>query len=307
MIDFENVRVVVEEQGLRDGLQSEQEIVSTARKLEIIDALVDAGVTRIQVCSFVHPKRVPQMADAEALCAGLDRKPGVVYSGLVMNLKGIERSIAAGLDHVGASISASDTHSRKNTGMSLDEAQSRYAETVRTAKEAGLTVRGGLQCAFGCRFEGWIDPDRVVDLAKSHLDLDVDELALADSTGMANPRSLQDMVGQIVELAGDRPVILHLHDTEGKGLANALAAIEVGVRYFDTAFAGMGGCPFIKGATGNIATEDLVTMLHQMGIETGIDVRAVAAISADLETFFDKRFPGSMHRVLGNESIKVVL
>lgn len=307
MIDFENTNVVIEEQGLRDGFQSEPKVVPTARKLELVDALVDAGITRIQVCSFVHPKRVPQMADAEALCAGLVRHPGIVYSGLVLNLKGVERAVAAGLDHVAASISASDTHSRKNAGMSLDEAQSKYAEMVRTAKADGLTVRGGLQCAFGCRFEGWIDPDRVIDLARRHLDLDIDELALADSTGMANPRAMQDLTGQVVDLAGDRPVILHLHDTEGKGLANALAAIEVGVRYFDTAFGGMGGCPFIKGATGNIATEDLVTMLHQMGIETGVDVRAVAAISSDLETLFDKRFPGSMHRVLGNDSIKVVL
>jgi hydroxymethylglutaryl-CoA lyase len=307
MIGTENTRVVIEEQGLRDGFQSEAKVVPTARKLEIVDALTDAGVTRIQVCSFVHPKRVPQMADAEAILAGLDRRPGVIYSGLVLNVKGVERAVAAGLDHVAASISASDTHSRKNSGMSLDEAHGRYAEMVRTAKAGGLTVRGGLQCAFGCRFEGAVDPDHVLELVKSHLELDIDELALADSTGMANPRALQDLMGQVVELAGNRPVILHLHDTEGKGMANALAAVQVGVRIFDTAFGGMGGCPFIKGATGNIATEDLAAMLHQMGIPTGVDVRAVAAISRSLEDLFEKRFPGSMHRVLGNEEIKVVL
>jgi hydroxymethylglutaryl-CoA lyase len=241
------------------------------------------------------------------MCQGLKPRPGVIYSGLVLNQKGVERAVAAGLEHVAASISASDTHSRKNAGASLEEAQERYAEMVKTAKDAGLTVRGGLQCAFGCRFEGRIDPDVVLDLVKRHLDLDIDELALADSTGMANPRAMQELMGPVVELAGDRPVLLHLHDTEGKGLANAMAAIDVGVRYFDTAFAGMGGCPFIKGATGNIATEDLVAMLHQMGIETGIDVRAIAAISAEMETFFNKSFPGSMHRVLANESIKVVM
>jgi hydroxymethylglutaryl-CoA lyase len=281
--------------------------VPTERKLELVNALVDAGITRIQVCSFVHPKRVPQMADAEAVCAGLDHRPAVIYSGLVLNLKGVERAVAAGLRHVAASISASDTHSRKNAGVSLEEAQNRYAEMVRTAKNAGLTVRGGLQCAFGCRFEGRVDPVKVVELVKRHLDLDIDELALADSTGMANPRSIQELMDEVLELAGDRPVILHLHDTEGKGLANALAAIQAGVRVFDTAFGGMGGCPFIKGATGNIATEDLVTMLHQMDIPTGVDVRAVAAISRSLEAYFEKPFPGSMHRVLGNEEIKVVL
>lgn len=299
--------IIIEEQGVRDGFQSEQTVVPTERKLEIIDALADAGISRIQVCSFVHPKYVPQMADAEAVCKGLSRRPGVVYSGLVLNLKGVERAAAAGLDHVAASISASDTHSRKNTGKSLLEAQTGYAEMVRTAKDAGLTVRGGLQCVFGCRFEGAIDPDNILDLVKRHLDLDIDELALADSTGMADPRAMDELMGWVMELAGDRPVILHLHDTEGRGLANALAAIQAGVRYFDTAFGGMGGCPFIKGATGNIATEDLVAMVERMGMTTGIDIRAVAEISRSLEAFFDKPFPGSMHRVLGNNAIKVVL
>jgi len=299
--------ITIEEQGPRDGFQSERKVVPTERKLEIIDALADAGVTRIQVCSFVHPTRVPQMADAEAVCRGLRRRPGVVYSGLVLNLKGVERAVAAGLEHVAASISASDTHSRKNTGMSLGEAQGRYAEMVRTAKDAGLTVRGGLQCAFGCRFEGRIDRDAVLDLVKRHLDLEIDELALADSTGMADPRSMAELMGPVLDLAGDRPVILHLHDTEGRGLANALAAIQSGVRFFDTAFGGMGGCPFIKGATGNIATEDLVAMVERMGMTTGVDIRAVAGISRSLETYFETRFPGSMHRVLGNQEIKVVL
>ena len=300
-------QITIEEQGPRDGFQSEKAVVPTERKLEIIDALADAGLPRIQVCSFVHPKYVTQMADAEAVCAGLRRLPGVVYSGLVLNLKGVERAVAAGLDHVAVSISASDTHSRKNTGKSLEEAQTGYAEMVRTAKTAGLTVRGGLQCVFGCRFEGAVDPDAVLDLVKRHLDLEIDELALADSTGMADPASMTDLMGRVLELAGDRPVILHLHDTEGRGLANALAAIQTGVRIFDTAFGGMGGCPFIKGATGNIATEDLVAMVERMGMPTGIDVRTVAEISRSLETFFDTRFPGSMHRVLGNDAIKVVL
>ena len=199
MKNDQSQRIIVEEQGLRDGFQSEADVVPTARKLELIDALVDAGLTRIQVCSFVHPKRVPQMADAEAICAGLDRRPGVVYSGLVLNLKGVERAITAGLDHVAASISASDTHSTKNTGMSLEDAQNRYAEMVRTAKDAGLTVRGGLQCAFGCRFEGAIDPDVVLDLVKRHLDLEIDELALADSTGMADPRAMEELMERVLE------------------------------------------------------------------------------------------------------------
>ena len=307
MTDDQTTRIIIEEQGLRDGFQSEKNVVPTEKKLEIIDELVAAGLKRIQICSFVHPKYVPQMADAEALCRAVKPRPGVIYSGLVLNQKGVERAVDAGLQHVAASISASDTHSRKNTGKSLDDAQTGYAAMVRTAKDAGLTVRGGLQCAFGCRFEGAVDPNLVLDLVKRHLDLAIDELALADSTGMADPRSMSELMGEVVELAGDTPVILHLHDTEGRGLANALAAIQSGVRVFDTAFGGMGGCPFIKGATGNIATEDLVAMVERMGMTTGVDIRAVAEISRSMETFFDTRFPGSMHRVLGNEEIKVVL
>ena len=307
MRNDQSKHIIIEEQGPRDGFQSEKTVVPTERKLEIIDALADAGVSRIQICSFVHPKYVPQMADAEAICKALRRRPGVINSGLVLNLKGVERAVDAGLDHVAASISASDTHSRKNTGKSLEEVQAGYAEMVRTAKDAGLTVRGGLQCVFGCRFEGAIDPNAVLDLVKRHLDLEIDELALADSTGMADPNSMIDLMGQVLELAGDKPVILHLHDTEGRGLANALAAIQTGVRFFDTAFGGMGGCPFIKGATGNIATEDLIAMVERMGMTTGIDIRAVAEISRSLEGFFDTNFPGSMHRVLGNDAIKVVL
>jgi hydroxymethylglutaryl-CoA lyase len=297
---------VIEEQGLRDGLQSEKAFVPTEKKLALIDAIVAAGVKRIQVTSFVNPKLIPQMADAEQLCAGLRKVDGVVYSGLVLNVKGMERAAAAGLTHVAASISASDTHSRKNANVSLAEARRRFVEMVRFAKQHGLTVRGGLQCVFGCRFEGQIEPAVVFDLVKEQLDQGVDEIALADSTGMANPRSIQELSGRVLDLAGGKTVVLHLHDTEGKGLANAISALEVGVTHFDTAFGGMGGCPFIKGASGNIATEDIVCMLSQMGIRTGIDVDRVAALSRELEAFFGKAFSGKMHRLLDREDISIM-
>jgi hydroxymethylglutaryl-CoA lyase len=298
--------VVIEEQGLRDGLQSEKTFVPTEKKLALIEAVVAAGVKRIQVTSFVHPKLIPQMADAEAVCAGLEERPGVIYSGLVLNAKGIERAADAGLSHVSASISASDTHSRKNANASLPEARRRFADMVRIGKQRGLTVRGGLQCVFGCRFEGAVNPEVIYDIVKEQLDFGIDEIALADSTGMANPRSIREICERVVALANGTTVLLHLHDTEGKGLANVLAAIQAGVNHFDTAFGGMGGCPFIKGASGNIATEDLVCMLGQMGIETGIDADRIAAVSRSLEAFFDKRFSGKMHRVLNREDIKVL-
>ena len=299
-------RVVIEEQGLRDGLQSEKTRVPTAKKLKIIDALVDAGMRRIQVTSFVNPSLIPQMADADALCAGLNQRPGVIYSALVLNARGIERAAKAGLKHVSASISASDTHSRKNANVSLVEARRQLADMIKIGKAHGLAMSGGLQCVFGCRFEGAIDPEAVFDIVKEQLDLGIDELALADSTGMANPHSIQQICARVIELASDIPVILHLHDTEGKGLANVLAALPLGVSHFDTTFGGMGGCPFIKGASGNIATEDLVWMLSQMGIETGIDAGKIAAISRSLESFFNKTFAGKMHRLLDLDDIQLL-
>lgn len=298
--------IVIEEQGLRDGLQNERQLISTPKKLEIIGLLADAGLKRIQVVSFVNPRLVPQMADAEQICRGLDRSRDVLYSGLVLNTQGIERAASAGLRHVAASISASDSHSRKNANASLPEARQRIAEMIRAGKKHGLQISGGLQCVFGCRFEGRIDPNGVFDLVKELLDLDIDELVLADTTGMANPLSIQDISGRVLELAGDIPVYLHLHDTEGKGLANALIAMQVGIAHFDTAFGGTGGCPFIKGASGNISTEDLIFMARQMGIETGIDIDKIAAISRSLEDSFNRRFSGKMHRLIDRRDIQIV-
>ena len=298
-------KVVIEEQGPRDGLQSEKTLVPTEKKLELIHESVAAGLTRVQVTSFVHPKLVPQLADAEDVCHGLKKVDGVVYSALVLNIKGIERAAAAGLLHVAASISASDTHSRKNANVSLNEARKRFADMVSVGKQRGLKIRGGLQCVFGCRFEGSINPDVVMDIVKEQLDLGIDEIALADSTGMADPLSIRKICEQVVPLAGNKPVFLHLHDTEGKGMANVYSALQSGITHFDTAFGGMGGCPFIKGASGNISTEDLAFMLHQMGIPTGVDVDRMAALSRSLENFFDKRFSGKIHRVLERTDIQI--
>ena len=298
--------VIIEEQGLRDGLQSEAKVVPTEKKLEIIDALVDAGVKRIQVASFVNPKMIPQMADAENLCAALKKHDGVVYSMLVLNPIGMERAANAGGSHVTASISVSHTHSQRNAGMALNEARRQLSEMVAIGKKNGLTIRGGLQCVFGCRYEGRIDHYIVKDMIKEQLDLGIDEIELADTTGMADPRAIQEICGSARALAEDKPVYLHLHDTEGKGLANALAALQVGITHFDSAFGGMGGCPFVKGASGNIATEDLVFMLEQMGVESGIDASKIAAISRSLEVFFNKRFSGKMHHLLNRDDIKLM-
>lgn len=291
--------ILLEEQGPRDGFQVEKKMIPTEMKVRFIEGLVEAGLKRIQITSFVHPKLVPQMSDAEEVCSRITKEEGVLYSGLVLNAKGAERAVKAGLNHVAASISASDTHSRKNANKSLQEAQREFEEMLKVAKEAGLKVRGGLQCAFGCRYEGKISEAVVLDLARRHLDLGVDEIALADSTGMGNPEAIRRVMSKVVEWADTRPVALHLHDTEGKGLVNMLAGMEVGVTVFDTAFGGLGGCPFIKGATGNIATEDTAHLLHQMGIHTGIDIARITALSQEMEHFLERKLPGKMKDVLG--------
>ena len=289
--------IYIEEQGTRDGFQVEAVHIPTELKIKWIEQAVDAGVKRIQMSSFVHPKLVPQMADAEAVCLGVNKKEGVIYSGLVLNVKGVERAIKSGLNHVAISMSASDTHSRKNANKSIEESLIEFAKMARIAKEAGLTVRGGIQCAFGCRYEGDISEQFVIDLAKSHLDLGIDELSLADSTGMGNPVQTNRIMSKIIPLAGNLPVILHLHDTEGKGIANMIAAIECGVNHFDTAFGGLGGCPFIKGATGNIATEDVVHCLNQMGYETGINNLKMIELAKEVEVFLGRKLPGKMKEI----------
>ncbi len=298
--------VIIEEQGLRDGIQNLSQQISTRDKLAIIQELVEAGVRRVQVASFVHPRLVPQMADAEAICEALPEIDEVVFSGLVLNKKGVERGIAAGLKHLACSISASDTHSQKNARKTLKEAKAGFQEMVGLAQAAGVRTRGGIQCAFGCRYEGKIASEHVLDMVQHHLDAGVDELALADSTGMANPQQMEELMAQVLELATSVPVFLHLHNTESKGLANLYAALRVGVRHFDTAFAGLGGCPFIAGATGNIATEDTVHMLHQMGYETGIDIQKMSLISKNMEERLGYALPSRIYQLWGNPEIKII-
>jgi hydroxymethylglutaryl-CoA lyase len=299
-------KVILEEQGLRDGLQSLPQHISTEKKIDIIHRLVDAGLKHLQVASFVHPKLVPQMADAEAVIKALPVREDVIFSGLVLNLKGVERAAAAGLKHLAISISASNTHSLKNAHKTLAEAQAEFKDMIILAKKHGIVVRGGIQCAFGCRYEGMIDEAKVLQLVENHLVTGIEELALADSTGMANPLSMRRLMKQVLALAGNIPVALHLHNTENKGLANVYAALEAGVRQFDTAFGGLGGCPFIKSATGNIATEDTAHMLHQMGFETGIDIGKVAAVSRDFEAYIGAELQGQMYKLWNNKEIIVV-
>ena len=290
--------VVLMEVGPRDGLQFEKKILPTALKVQLITDLVEAGLQEIQVASFVNPGIVPQMADADTLVALLPKQAGVVYNGLVLNVKGVERAAAAGLKSVEISISASETHSRRNVNMTLKEATAQAGDMIRLSKELDLAVRAGIQCVFGFPDEEAIPFERIQRMVEGYMEEGIEILCLSDTTGMADPGKIDTILEKICPLVGDLDVALHLHDTRGLGLVNVQTALKYGIRHFDASLAGMGGCPFVPGAAGNIATEDLVNFLHTCHIETNVDIKKLARCSRRLEVFFEKRFSGRMHRLM---------
>lgn len=284
--------------GPRDGFQFEGQFIPTDQKVETIAALADAGLPRIQVTSFVHPKWVPQMKDAEEVCRRLPEREDVTYVGLALNMKGLERAQAAGLSQVDLSIATHDRHSLDNANMTVDEAVVQAEEMVAYAHKHGIDVQMGFQTVFGYEAPGDTSLEKVVEMSRHFAEMDVESLSLADSTGLGNPRMMKERIRAVSDAVGDVPLVLHLHDTRGLGLANVYAALECGVTRFDTSLAGMGGCPFIEGATGNIATEDTVYLLDGLGIETGIDREAVGRASLQIESVLDKEFPGKLHRLM---------
>jgi hydroxymethylglutaryl-CoA lyase len=289
--------VTLIEVGPRDGFQFEARTLPTRIKLEIITKLADAGLKHIQIASFVNPVRVPQMADAEELVRRLPHALGVECSGLVLNPKGVERAYRSGMKHIEISISASDAHSRKNTGMTLVQAQKAGIQMTRMARQYQMTIRAGIQCAFGCVYEGRIPPRRVLKMARRFLDSGVDALALSDTTGMGHPASVNSLLALLLSETDPVPIILHFHDTRGLGLVNVMTALDHGITRFDTALGGMGGCPFVPGAAGNIATEDTAHLMATLGIETGIHISKVARCSNQLEQYFGKPFSGKLYRL----------
>jgi len=291
--------VILEEESLRDGLQSEPKILTLEEKLSLFRLLADAGVRRIQVGSFVHPKVVPQMADTDALIGRVkDDAPDVLLTGLILNDRGLDRALNSGLTHVSMSVSVSDTHSRKNVRRTAREALQSMCGLIRKAVDSGLSVRAGAQCAFGCVYEGAIPEDIVIEALAAMAEAGAGELNLADTTGMANPVQVKRLVEKTTTAIPGRAVSLHLHDTRGLGLANMVAGFEAGVKIFDVATGGLGGCPYVKGAAGNIPTEDAVNLFNEIGIETGIDLDALCRAVRRYETVLEKSLPGRMCRVL---------
>jgi len=258
----------------RDGLQNEPNPVSTQDKLALVEKLVAAGVTNIQATSFVHPKWVPQMADAEAVAAGLRKFPGVTFSALVPNLKGYERAVAAGIRHLEFVIAASETFNRKNLNRSISESLQLLAETTKLAQRDGVELRVGFSTCFHCPFEGRISAPAVLNAVRSAREIASWSLAICDTDGMAFPDQVKETVGLLLRESQIKTseIALHFHDTYGRALANTLAGLEMGVREFDSSTAGLGGCPYCPGASGNVATEDLVDFVEGMGYETGINM-----------------------------------
>lgn len=287
-----------EDESMRDGLQMEKRVFSLEEKLQIFQLLKESGVHRIQVGSFVHPKIVPQMADTDELIRAIPREDAHLVSTLILNDRGLERALACGAGHASMSVSVSDAHSMKNARMPAGKALESMTELIKNAMSAGIAVRAGLQCSFGCVYEGAIAEDKVLRATEKMVEAGAREINLADSTGMANPLSIKGLVKKVREAFPAIAVSLHLHDTRGMAIANMFAGYEVGVRIFDTCAGGLGGCPFIRGAAGNIPTEDAVNMFENIGISTGIDLNKLCRVVFFLESRLERSLPGRMKRVL---------
>jgi hydroxymethylglutaryl-CoA lyase len=265
-------RVTLYEVGPRDGLQNESAQLSVDARLRLLDALAEAGLQRIELGSFVRPDWIPQLADTDEVARRVARKPGVRYSALVPNRAGLDRAVAAGMREVAVFMSATESHNLKNTNKTVAQSLEHFAEVVPAAKKQGLFVRGYLSTIWGCPYEGKVDPTRALEIARKLRSLGCDELSLGDTIGVGNPRQTREILELFLREVPAGMLALHLHDTHGTALANCLVALELGITTFDTSIGGMGGCPYAPGAAGNLATEDLASMLADMGIGTGLDL-----------------------------------
>ena len=302
-----NAEVEILEVSPRDGLQNEKTILSTEDKLELVERAVRAGARRIEVTSFVNPSRVPQMADADDVMAALPRREGVKYAGLVMNRRGLDRALAGNADEVDLVVVATDTFCQRNQGTSTAEACDTAAALVEEARAAGVFSTITVGASFGCPFEGEVSTDRLREVVQRVVDAGPDELALADTIGVAVPSDVKARLELARGLAGpDMPLRLHLHDTRHTGVANAVAAFEAGVTTLDASIGGAGGCPFAPNATGNVATEDLVYLFDRMDVRTGLDLVSVTETVAWLEERLGKQLPGALVRSGGFPSAEVV-
>lgn len=285
-------KVDVYEVGPRDGLQNELRTLATEDKARLIEALIDAGEKRIELTSFVSPRWIPQLADAEKLLSLVPRREGVMFSALVPNLKGLERAKEAGLQEAAVFLSVTESHSKKNINKSVAEAIATSTEVAREARAAGMRVRCYLSTVWGCPYEGITPVAKVIEVVKRLADVGFYQLSLGDTIGVGTPTQTAEIVGEISKLVPLEQIALHLHDTRGTALANALIGLSMGVTTFDSSIGGLGGCPYAPGAAGNLSTEDLVYMLHGMGVDTGIDLPKLVLAGELGQELIGRKLPG---------------
>lgn len=277
-----NKKIQIQEVITRDGFQIEDNFVPTDKKIELINKLSNSGLSKIEVTSFVSPKAVPQLKDADDVIKKITKNPAITYVALIANLRGAERAIESNIDEVNLVMSASATHNLKNVNKTNEESLIEFKKIINHIQDTGIKVNGSVATSFGCPFEGSIPDDVVVSYVTRYLDIGMDSITLADTTGMANPVQVKRLVSKVKRQIGEVPLTLHFHNTRGMGLANVIAAMEAGATQFDASLGGLGGCPFAPGATGNICTEDLVHMLDQMGVETDVDLDKLITVSKKL-------------------------
>jgi hydroxymethylglutaryl-CoA lyase len=289
-ITVDTVRIV--EVGPRDGLQNEKVTIPTQAKVDYITALSDAGLRVIEAGAFVSPKWVPQMADTAAVYREIPKDPGVEYPVLVPNMKGLERAIEAGVKSIAIFTASSDTFNKRNINMSIDESFDNYAPVAARARQEGIRIRGYVSTAFGCPYEGDVPPEKVLEVSARLLDLGCYEVSVGDTIGVGTPMQVQGVIGVLLQVIPPSKLAMHFHDTRGTALANTLAALEMGIATFDASSGGLGGCPYAPGASGNLATEDLVYMLDRMAIETGVDLNRLVQASSIVAPYLDHALPG---------------
>jgi len=289
-INVEHVHVV--EVGPRDGLQNEKVTIPTEAKIDYITALADAGLRTIEAGAFVSPKWVPQMADTAEVYRNIPKDPGVDYPVLVPNIKGLDRAIDAGVKSISIFTAASETFNKRNINMSIDESFENYAPVAMRARSEGMKVRGYVSTAFGCPYEGDVAPEKVLEVSARLLDLGCYEVSVGDTIGVGTPVQVQGVIGMLLQVIPASKLAMHFHDTRGTALANTLSALDMGITTFDASSGGLGGCPYAPGASGNMATEDLVYMLEKMGIDTAVDLNRLVAASQIIAPYLDHPLPG---------------
>jgi hydroxymethylglutaryl-CoA lyase len=301
MLSYPNSASIYEV-GPRDGLQNEPTPIPTAAKIELINRLSRAGLTYIEASSFVDPRWIPQLSDAEQVFAGIERREGTRYAALVPNMRGLSRAKESGLESIAVFVSASQTHNSKNLNRTIDESLDNIAQVMSDLTDSGTWVRGYISMVFGCPYEGDIATADVVRVAQRLVELGIDQISLGDTVGYANPRQVSERMAAIGSEIDIATVALHFHDTRGTALANIVAGLDAGVRVFDSAVAGLGGCPYAPGAAGNVATEDLVQMFEGMGVHTGVDLQALLDAALFMEEHLGKKLPGRYLRASRHHS-----